>query len=53
MGLEPASSYFKYCLLMIVVAGLAYEEICKGYINDIIVHGQSKSDLLHNLAPSV
>ena len=48
MGLQPASSYFQYCLLMIVFAGLAYE-ICEGYIDDIIVHGQSEPELLHNL----
>ena len=48
MGLQPASSYFQYCMLMIVLAGLAYE-ICEGYIDDIIVHGQSEEDLLVNL----
>jgi len=48
MGLQPASSYFQYCLLMIVFAGLAYE-ICEGYIDDIIVHGHSEPELLHNL----
>ena len=24
MGLQPAASYFQYCMLMIVLAGLAY-----------------------------
>ena len=48
MGLQPAASYFQYCMLMIVLAGLAYE-ICEGYIDDIIVHGQSETDLLVNL----
>ena len=48
MGLQPAASYFQYCMLMIVLAGLAYE-ICEGYIDDIIVHGQSEEDLLANL----
>ena len=48
MGLQPASSYFQYCMLMIVLAGLAYET-CEGYIDDIIVHGQSEADLLVNL----
>ena len=33
---------------MIVSAGLAYV-ICKGYIDDFIVHGQDDSDLLLNL----
>ena len=48
MGLQPASSYFQYCMLMIVLAGLAYET-CEGYIDDIIVHGQNEQDLLVNL----
>ena len=48
MGLQPAASYFQYCMLMIVLAGLAYD-ICEGYIDDIIVHGQSEEDLLTNL----
>jgi hypothetical protein len=48
MGLQPAASYFQYCMLMIVLAGLAYV-ICEGYIDDIIVHGQDDSDLLVNL----
>ncbi len=48
MGLQPAASYFQYCMLMIVLAGLAYV-ICEGYIDDIIVHGQNDSDLLVNL----
>ncbi len=48
MGLQPAASYFQYCMLMIVLAGLAYV-ICEGYIDDIIVYGQDDSDLLVNL----
>ena len=48
MGLQPAASYFQYCMLMIVLAGLAYD-ICEGYIDDIIVHGQGEDDLLQNL----
>ena len=48
MGLQPAASYFQYCMLMIVLAGLAYV-ICEGYIDDIIVHGQDNTDLLANL----
>ncbi len=48
MGLQPAASYFQYCMLMIVLAGLAYV-ICEGYIDDIIVHEQDYSDLLVNL----
>jgi hypothetical protein len=44
MGLQPAASYFQYCMLMIVLAG-----ICEGYIDDIIVHGQDDSYLLVNL----
>ena len=48
MGLQPAASYFQYCMLMIVLAGLAYV-ICEGYIDDIIVHGQDDTDLLVNL----
>jgi hypothetical protein len=43
-----SASYFQYCMLMIVLAGLAYE-IREGYIDDIIVHGQSEADLLVNL----
>jgi hypothetical protein len=49
MGLQPTASYFQYCMLMIVQAGLAYYEIFEGYIDDIIVHGQSEADLLVNL----
>jgi hypothetical protein len=49
MGLQPAASYFQYYMLMIVLAGLAYE-ICEGYIDDIIVHGQSESDLIPTCA---
>ena len=30
MGLQQAASYFQYCMLMIVLAGLAYV-ICEGY----------------------
>jgi hypothetical protein len=48
MGLQPAASYFQYCMLMIVLAGLAYV-ICEGYIDNIIVHGQDDCDLLVNL----
>ena len=33
---------------MIVLSGLAYE-ICEGYIDDIIIHGQSEPDLVQNL----
>ncbi len=35
MGLQPAASYFQYCMLMIVLAGLAYV-VCEGYTDDII-----------------
>ena len=38
MGLQPAESYFQYCMLMVFLAGLAYV-ICEGCIYDIIVHG--------------
>ena len=48
MGLQPTASYFQYCMLMIVLAGLAYV-VCEGYIDDIIVHGQDDPDLLVNL----
>jgi hypothetical protein len=48
MGLQPVASYFQYCMLMIVLARLAYV-ICEGYIDDIIVHGQDDADLLVNL----
>ena len=48
MGLQPAASYFQYCILMIILAGLAYV-ICEGYIDDIIVHRQDDPDLLVNL----
>jgi hypothetical protein len=48
MGLQPAASYFPYCMLMMVLTGLAYV-ICEGYIDDIIVHGQDDSVLLVNL----
>ena len=48
IGLQPAASYFQYCMLMIVLAGLAYV-ICEGYIDDIIVHGQDYSELPVNL----
>jgi hypothetical protein len=48
MGLQSAASYFQYCILMMVLVGLAYI-ICEGYIDDIIVHGQDDSDLLVNL----
>ena len=41
IGLQPAASYFQYCMLMIV--------ICEGYIDDIIVHRQDDLDLLMNL----
>ena len=48
MGLQPVASYFQYCMLMIVLVGLAYV-ICEGYIDDIMVHGQDDPDLLVNL----
>ena len=37
MGIQPAASYFQYCMMVIVLAGLAYE-ICEAYIDDLIVH---------------
>ncbi len=49
MGLQPAASYFQYCMLMIVLAGLAYVICEEEYIDDIIVHGQDDPDLLVNL----
>ena len=48
MGLQPASSYFQYCMTTVVLAGLMYE-ICESYIDDIIVHGQHEQDLATNL----
>ena len=48
MGLQPAASYFQYCMLMMVLAGLAYV-VCEGYIDNIIVHGQDDPGLLVNL----
>ena len=39
-------------MLMIVLSGLAYE-ICEGYIDDIIIHGQSEPDLVQNLRKKV
>ena len=48
MGLQPAASFFQYCMLMIVLAGLAYVR-CEGCIVDIIVHGQDDPELLVNL----
>ena len=48
MELQQAASYFQYCMLIIVLAELAYL-ICEGYIDDIIVHGQDVPDLLINL----
>ena len=46
MGLQPASSYFQYCMLRMVLAGRAYE-ICEANIDNILVHGQAP-DLLGN-----
>ena len=48
IGLQSAASYFQYCMLVIVFAGLAYV-ICEGYIDDIIVHEQDDPDFLVNL----
>ena len=48
MGLQPAASFFQYCMLVIVLGGFTYI-ICEGYIDDIIVHGQDDPDLLVNL----
>ena len=48
MELQPAASFFQYCMLVIVLAGFTYV-ICEGYIDDIIVHGQDDPDLLMNL----
>ena len=48
MELQQAASYFQYCMLIIVLAELAYL-ICEGYIDDIIVYGQDVPDLLMNL----
>ena len=48
MGLQPASSYFQYCMTTVVLVGLMYE-ICESYIDDIIVHAQHEDDMLKNL----
>ena len=36
MWTQPAASYFQYCMMVIVLAGLAYG-ICEAYIDDLIV----------------
>ena len=48
MGIQPAASYFQYCMMVIVLAGLAYD-ICEAYIDDLIVHGKTEEELVENL----
>ena len=48
MGLKSATSWFQGCLASIVLAGLIYF-ICELYVDDVIVHGKTKEQFLHNL----
>jgi hypothetical protein len=48
MGLKSATSWFQGCLASIVLAGLIYF-ICELYVDDVIVHGKTKEEFLHNL----
>ena len=48
MGIQPAASYFQYCMMVIVLAGLAYD-ICEAYIDDLIVQGKTEEELVENL----
>ena len=40
MGLQPAASYFQYCIMVLILGNLAYQT-CEAYIDDLIVHGKS------------
>lgn len=48
MGLKGAPSYFQRVIATVVLAGLMYI-ICELYIDDILVFGNSESDLVANL----
>jgi hypothetical protein len=47
MGLKGAPAYFQEAILSFL-RGLLYDT-CEQYIDDIIVHGRTKEEFLHNL----
>ena len=48
MGTQPAGGYFHYCISFKVLAGLIYT-ILESYIDDILVHAQTKKEFFENL----
>ena len=49
MGIQPAAApYVQYYMMIIVLAGLAYE-YCDAYIDDLIVHAKTNEELVENL----
>ncbi|NCX06361.1 MAG: hypothetical protein EBW68_11370, partial [Actinobacteria bacterium] len=48
MGIKGAPSYFQKTMASEVLAGLIYN-LCEVYLDDIIVHGRTETEFLHNL----
>ena len=48
MRLKSAKAWFQGYLASMVLAGLIYF-ICELYVDDVIVHGKTKEQFLHNL----
>ena len=48
MGTQPAGGYFHQCIAFIVLAGLVYT-ILESYIDDILLHAQTKKEFWENL----
>ncbi|NBR24926.1 MAG: RNA-directed DNA polymerase [Micrococcales bacterium] len=48
MGIKGAPSYFQNRMASKVLAGLIYN-LCEVYLDDIIVHGRTETEFLHNL----
>jgi len=48
MGLKGSGPYFQRSMSSTVLAGLEYQ-ICKLYIDDILIHGRDLESFLHNV----
>ena len=48
MGLKGAPAYFQRIMATVVLVGLIYN-ICKVYLDDVIVHAASIQELIKNL----
>ena len=48
MGLKGSGPYFQRSMSNTVLAGLVYQ-ICKLYIDDVLIHGRDLESFLHNV----